>query len=426
MDILIGLQWGDEGKGKIIDLICQNYDIVARFNGGANAGHTIYYKEKKVTLNLIPSGIFFPETTNILGTGVALDPIILNEEILKLKSIDSKLKPEEKIIISEKAHLVLPTYKYFDQYYEESSHYPTIDTTKMGIAHTYSNKMLRSNPRVANIFSPDFKNDIEKTLFRQHNELSSFGREIPEFKGMLEEYFKALDFLKKLNIQNTEFIINKAIKEGKKVLAEGAQATMLDIDYGTYPYVTSSSTIAAGACTGLGVSPRNINKIFGVTKAYCTRVGKGVFPTEINGEIADELREKGNEYGSNTNRPRRIGWLDIPALKYAIMINGITNIAITKMDILNGMDMIQVCTGYEIDGEIRDIASLDLQRVNSKPVFKDFNGWNKNFSDILDETSFPLELKQFIDFLESQLGVPVKYISTGPKREQVVICYDQQ
>tara|TARA_B100000953_G_scaffold293456_1_gene281997 strand:- start:3962 stop:5242 length:1281 start_codon:yes stop_codon:yes gene_type:complete len=426
MDILIGLQWGDEGKGKIIDLICQNYDIVARFNGGANAGHTIYYKEKKVTLNLIPSGIFFPETTNILGTGVALDPIILNEEILKLKSIDSKLKPEEKIIISEKAHLVLPTYKYFDQYYEESSHYPTIDTTKMGIAHTYSNKMLRSNPRVADIFSPDFKNDIEKTLFRQHNELSSFGREIPEFKGMLEEYFKALDFLKKLNIQNTEFIINKAIKEGKKVLAEGAQATMLDIDYGTYPYVTSSSTIAAGACTGLGVSPRNINKIFGVTKAYCTRVGKGVFPTEINGEIADELREKGNEYGSNTNRPRRIGWLDIPALKYAIMINGITNIAITKMDILNGMDMIQVCTGYEIDGEIRDIASLDLQRVNSKPVFKDFNGWNKNFSDILDETSFPLELKQFIDFLESQLGVPVKYISTGPKREQVVICYDQQ
>jgi len=350
----------------------------------------------------------------------------LNEEILKLKSIDSKLKPEEKIIISEKAHLVLPTYKYFDQYYEESSHYPTIDTTKMGIAHTYSNKMLRSNPRVADIFSPDFKNDIEKTLFRQHNELSSFGKEIPEFKGMLEEYFKALDFLKKLNIQNTEFIINKAIKEGKKVLAEGAQATMLDIDYGTYPYVTSSSTIAAGACTGLGVSPRNINKIFGVTKAYCTRVGKGVFPTEINGEIADELREKGNEYGSNTNRPRRIGWLDIPALKYAIMINGITNIAITKMDILNGMDMIQVCTGYEIDGEIRDIASLDLQRVNSKPVFKDFNGWNKNFSDILDETSFPLELKQFIDFLESQLGVPVKYISTGPKREQVVICYDQQ
>ena len=401
MDILIGLQWGDEGKGKIIDLICQNYDIVARFNGGANAGHTIYYKEKKVTLNLISSGIFFPETTNILGTGVALDPIILNEEILKLKSIDSKLKPEEKIIISEKAHLVLPTYKYFDQYYEESSHYPTIDTTKMGIAHTYSNKMLRSNPRVADIFSPDFKNDIEKTLFRQHNELSSFGKEIPEFKGMLEEYFKALDFLKKLNIQNTEFIINKAIKEGKKVLAEGAQATMLDIDYGTYPYVTSSSTIAAGACTGLGVSPRNINKIFGVTKAYCTRVGKGVFPTEINGEIADELREKGNEYGSNTNRPRRIGWLDIPALKYAIMINGITNIAITKMDILNGMDMIQVCTGYEIDGEIRDIASLDLQRVNSKPVFKDFNGWNKNFSDILDETSFPLELKQFIDFRES-------------------------
>ena len=422
----MGAQWGDEGKGKIIDLICQNYDIVARFNGGANAGHTIYYKEKKVTLNLISSGIFFPETTNILGTGVALDPIILNEEILKLKSIDSKLKPEEKIIISEKAHLVLPTYKYFDQYYEESSHYPTIDTTKMGIAHTYSNKMLRSNPRVADIFSPDFKNDIEKTLFRQHNELSSFGKEIPEFKGMLEEYFKALDFLKKLNIQNTEFIINKAIKEGKKVLAEGAQATMLDIDYGTYPYVTSSSTIAAGACTGLGVSPRNINKIFGVTKAYCTRVGKGVFPTEINGEIADELREKGNEYGSNTNRPRRIGWLDIPALKYAIMINGITNIAITKMDILNGMDMIQVCTGYEIDGEIRDIASLDLQRVNSKPVFKDFNGWNKNFSDILDETSFPLELKQFIDFLESQLGVPVKYISTGPKREQVVICYDQQ
>lgn len=426
MDILIGLQWGDEGKGKIIDLICQNYNIVARFNGGANAGHTIYYKEKKVTLNLIPSGIFFPETTNILGTGVALDPIILNEEILKLKSIDSKLKPEEKIIISEKAHLVLPTYKYFDQYYEESSHYPTIDTTKMGIAHTYSNKMLRSNPRVADIFSPDFKNDIEKTLFRQHTELSSFGKEIPEFKGMLEEYFKALDFLKKLNIQNTEFIINKAIREGKKVLAEGAQATMLDIDYGTYPYVTSSSTIAAGACTGLGVSPRNINKIFGVTKAYCTRVGKGVFPTEMNGEIADELREKGNEYGSNTNRPRRIGWLDIPALKYAIMINGITNIAITKMDILNGMDMIQVCTGYEIDGEIRDIASLDLQRVNSKPVFKDFNGWNKNFSDILDETSFPLELKQFIDFLESQLGIPIKYISTGPKREQVVICYDQQ
>jgi len=421
MDILIGLQWGDEGKGKIIDLISRDYDIIARFNGGANAGHSIYHEGKRITLKLLPSGIFYPQIKNIIGTGVVIDPLVLQAEVELLQTIISDTEIINRILISEKAHLVLPTYKYWDIYLEESPQYRTIGTTKNGIAPTYSNKILRQNVRVGDIFSKDFEAYVFQILNKQYAELQALGQDMPAVQELYDNFLEACNFLKKLQITDTEIIINEAIKNNKKVLAEGAQATLLDIDYGTYPYVTSSNTIASAACVGLGVSPKLIDKIYGVTKAYCTRVGNGIFPTEITGALADELREKGGEFGSNTKRPRRVGWLDLPALKYAVMLNGVTDLVLTKADILNGMSEVPICTAYEIDGETKTLAAPTCVDNAPKPIWKFLDGWSSPLGKIDQRAKIPKELKLFISFLEEELNIPIKYLSTGPQREELII-----
>lgn len=421
MDILIGLQWGDEGKGKIIDLISRDYDIIARFNGGANAGHSIYHKGKRITLKLLPSGIFYPHIKNIIGTGVVIDPIALQAEVEQLQACLPDTDLFHRILVSAKAHLVLPTYKYWDIYFEESPEYRTIGTTKNGIAPTYSNKILRQNIRVGDILSKNFEAEVFQILAKQYLELQALGQDMPMLQELYDNFLEACNFLKKTQITDTEIIINEALRNNKKVLAEGAQATLLDIDHGSYPYVTSSNTIASAACVGLGVSPKLIDKIYGVTKAYCTRVGKGIFPTEITGSPANELRKKGDEFGSNTKRPRRVGWLDLPALKYAIMLNGVTDLVLTKADILNGMSEVPICTAYERDGETRTLVSPTSVDDAARPVWKFLDGWNTPLGKINQQIQVPKELKLFISFLEEELKISVKYLSTGPQREELII-----
>ncbi|WP_223580499.1 adenylosuccinate synthase [Sphingobacterium sp. GVS05A] len=421
MDILIGLQWGDEGKGKIIDLISREYDIIARFNGGANAGHSIYHNDKRITLKLLPSGIFYPHIKNIIGTAVVIDPVALQAEVEQLQDCLSDANLIHRILISVKAHLVLPTYKYWDMYFEESPEYRTIGTTKNGIAPTYSNKILRQNVRVEDIFSKDFEAYVFQILNKQYAELQALGQDMPAVQELYDNFLEACNFLKKLQITDTEIFINEALSNNKKVLAEGAQATLLDIDHGSYPYVTSSNTIASAACVSLGVSPKLVDKIYGITKAYCTRVGNGIFPTELTGPLAEELREKGGEFGSNTKRPRRVGWLDLPALKYAAMLNGVTDLVLTKADILNGMSEVPICTAYEIDGETKTLAAPTCLDNVPKPVWKFLDGWDAPLNKINQQAQVPKALKLLISFLEEELKIPVKYISTGPQREELII-----
>ncbi|WP_333888426.1 adenylosuccinate synthase [Sphingobacterium siyangense] len=420
MDILIGLQWGDEGKGKFIDLIGSDYDIIARFNGGANAGHSIYYQGNKITLKLLPSGIFSSHVKNIIGTGVVVDPLAFKAEIEELAHIMPDQDLFNRILISQKAHLVLPTHRYWDIYMEQSPLYRTIGTTKNGIAPSYSNKILRQNLRVGDIHSDSFNTDVYQILNRQYNELQLLGQEMPAFEELYHDFIQGCTSLKQVSIIDTEIFLNKAIQDGKKVLAEGAQATLLDIDHGSYPYVTSSNTIASAACVSLGVSPKLVDKIYGVTKAYCTRVGNGIFPTEITGQAANDLREKGAEFGSNTKRPRRVGWLDLPALKYAIMLNGVTQLVLTKADILNEMAAIPVCTHYEIDEQKISLAFPQSAEQEIKPIWKYLKGWNTDFSNIKQANLLPETLGAFISFLEEELQVPIKYLSTGPQREELI------
>lgn len=419
MDIVLGLQWGDEGKGKFIDLISENYDITARFNGGSNAGHSIERNGKRITLKMIPSGIFMPRVMNVIGTGTVLDPVSFKKEILNLQVFDETIQPKNNIIISRKAHLVLPTHKLLDVFMEESPEYTTIGTTKNGIAQAYSNKILRQNLRIGDMFSSDFKDRVMQILERDYKFLENGNMELPSLESISQEFFEAIDFLRKFNCMETEIVLNKALSDGKKILAEGSQATLLDIDHGTYPYVTSSSTVAAGACSGLGVSPKKIGEIYGIAKAYCTRVGNGTFPTELFDELGNEIRIKGNEFGSNTGRPRRIGWLDLPALRYAITINGVTQLVLTKADVLSGFESVAVCTHYESEeGTIEKMAGTLPEQF--RPVLKWMPGWNADFSRIEDASALPRELMDFLAFLETELEVPVTYLSTGPGREQIL------
>ncbi|MCQ9634891.1 adenylosuccinate synthase [Chryseobacterium sp. WG23] len=419
MDIVLGLQWGDEGKGKFIDLISENYDITARFNGGSNAGHSIQRNGKRITLKMIPSGIFMKTVQNVIGTGTVLDPVSFKKEILNLQVFDQTLQPEKNIIISRKAHLVLPTHKFLDIFMEESPEYTTIGTTKNGIAQAYSNKILRQNLRVGDLFSSDFQTRIIHILERDYKMLTGNGMVLPSFEEMSKEFFEAVDFLKRFNCTETEIYLNTALNEGKSVLAEGSQAAMLDIDHGTYPYVTSSSTTAAGACSGLGISPKKMGEIYGIAKAYCTRVGNGMFPTELFDELGEEIRIKGNEFGSNTGRPRRIGWLDLPALQYAVMINGVTQLVLTKADVLSGLKSVAICTHYELEDGTTEKVSAILPD-NAKPVLKWMEGWNADFHNMQNTSELPKELNDFVSFLEAELGIPVAYLSIGPGREQIL------
>jgi len=415
IDILLGLQWGDEGKGKIVDAICPNYDIIARFQGGPNAGHSLEFNKVKHVLHLIPSGIFRPEKLNIIGNGVVIDPAVFKTEIDTLGLTMDELK--ERLVISARANLILPGHRILDAAYEHSKGNTKIGSTLKGIGPAYTDKAARNGLRTGEIFRKDFREMYDKHMKNHLSILKSY-----DYRFDLKEYeagwFEGIEVLKEFRIMNTEYLVNELTGKGKKLIAEGAQGTMLDIDFGSYPYVTSSNTISAGACTGLGISPRKVGEVIGIFKAYCTRVGSGPFPTELNDETGNLLREKGYEFGSTTGRPRRCGWLDLPALKYAIMINGVTQLFMTKSDVMSGFDTVKVCTSYLSGG--KECREISVENLQIEPVYMELPGWNENISAIRDFRKLPENLRNYIKFVEDHTGISVRMVSVGPDREETI------
>lgn len=419
VDVLLGLQWGDEGKGKIVDYLAPKYKVVARFQGGPNAGHTLEFDNIKHVLHQIPSGIFRQDIINIIGNGVVLDPVIFKKEIEGLKSFNLDLT--KNLYISKKAQIILPSHRLLDAAYEKAKGKDKIGSTLKGIGPAYQDKIGRHGLRVGDILSESFKDRYQKLVEEHKRKLSYF--EADEDMSTLEaEFFEGVELLKTYNIVDSEYLINQKISESVTVLAEGAQGSLLDVDFGSYPFVTSSTTIASGACTGLGVAPKNIGSVLGIFKAYCTRVGSGPFPTELNDETGETLRKNGNEFGATTGRPRRCGWLDLPALKYAVMINGATELFMMKADVLNDFEEIKVCTHYELEnGEVTDHLPFDICEGEIKPVYKSFKGWNTSLSSANHFDELPYELMKYTKYIEDELGVPINLISTGPNRNQTVI-----
>ncbi|GMQ27201.1 adenylosuccinate synthase [Algoriphagus sp. oki45] len=420
MDVLLGLQWGDEGKGKIVDVLAPQYEVVARFQGGPNAGHTLEFDGIKHVLHQIPSGIFRSQILNIIGNGVVLDPIILKKEIEGLGkfSIDYK----KNLVVSKKATIIIPTHKLLDAAYEQSKGDKKIGSTLKGIGPTYQDKIGRSALRIGDILSPDFREKYHTLLAKHKTTLSFYDFSLVALPEMEKQFFDAVEFIKTLNLIDSEYVVNEALAAKKKILAEGAQGSLLDIDFGSYPYVTSSNTMTAGACTGLGVAPSRIGEVFGIFKAYCTRVGSGPFPTELFDETGEAMRKEGNEFGSTTGRPRRCGWLDLPALKYSIMINGVTQLFMMKADVLNIFEEILVCTHYELPtGEKIDRLSFEIAELDVKPVYKKMKGWNCSLKNVSSYDQFPEELKSYVTFLEEELQVPIKLVSVGPDRTQTIL-----
>jgi adenylosuccinate synthase len=421
VDVLLGLQWGDEGKGKIVDVLSAGYDLIARFQGGPNAGHTLEFDGKKYVLNTIPSGIFFDNTINLIGNGVIIDPITLKKEIDKLKESGHDLLAKQNLLISKKAHLILPTHQLLDAASEKKMGEGKIGSTLKGIGPTYMDKTGRNGLRVGDVLLPDFKERYQKLADKHVFMLESMYGDVADFSDREEAFFNAVELLKKFPLVDSEHLVNNYLKEGKKILAEGAQGAMLDIDFGSYPFVTSSNTTTAGACTGLGIAPNKIGDVIGIFKAYCTRVGGGPFPTELNDETGEELRRIGHEFGATTGRPRRTGWIDLPALKYAIMLNGVTQLVMTKADVLSGFDKIYACTHYSYAGEVIDYMPYDICATEAKPVYKEIDGWHEDLTGITKISEIPVKLKWYISFLEEELGVPVKYLSVGPDRVQTLV-----
>lgn len=416
IDILLGLQWGDEGKGKIVDALSPGYDVIARFQGGPNAGHSLEFNEVKHVLHLIPSGIFHPGKLNIIGNGVVIDPAVFKKEIDKLGIPVSELK--RRLMVSKKAHLILPGHRVLDGAYESAKGNAKIGSTLKGIGPAYTDKAGRNGLRVGDILRQDFRNLYDEHLESHLSILRNY-----DFKFDLSEYesgwFEGIELLKEFNLINSEYLLNNLIIQGKHILAEGAQGTMLDIDFGSYPFVTSSNTISAGACTGLGVSPKQIGEIFGIFKAYCTRVGSGPFPTELNDATGEILRKTGCEFGATTGRPRRCGWLDLPALKYSLMVNGVTKLFITKADVMSGFKTVKVCVAYNING--KETTEIPFENdAPLQPVYLEFPGWSGNISSIRDHSALPQTLKNYIEFIEEQTGVPVTMISVGPDRKETI------
>ena len=412
-DVLLGLQWGDEGKGKIVDVLTKNYDIIARFQGGPNAGHTLEFDGIKHVLHTIPSGIFHKGIINLIGNGVVIDPVIFEKEILDIEKLNLEIS---ELLISKKAHLILPTHKLLDAASEKAKGKNKIGSTLKGIGPTYMDKTGRNGLRVGDINPVNFNEKYEK-LKNKHIELLKFY----DFEYSLDElernWFKSLDTLNKFKHIESEHYIHQELSKGKKILAEGAQGTLLDIDFGSYPFVTSSNTITAGACTGLGIAPNQINDVFGIFKAYCTRVGSGPFPTELNDSIGEHLGKVGNEFGATTGRARRCGWIDLPALKYAININGVTQLMMMKADVLSGIDKISVCTHYELNGKRIDFLPFE-DNENLVPIYKEINGWEMNLMDLKKIEDAPKEVHDYISYLEDELKVPIKILSVGPDRKQ--------
>lgn len=415
LDVVLGLQWGDEGKGKIVDVLAGRYPAVARFQGGPNAGHSLHFDGKNFVVRSIPSGIFREGSTNIIGSGVVLDPITLREECANVEKMN--INPKEKLFISKKANLILPTHRLLDAAYEAAAGKGKIGSTLKGIGPTYTDKISRHGLRVGDILAPDFKERFEKLKARHIQLLSDLHFECDPEKDEAE-WMSAIEFLKGFNLIDCEYFVNKWL-ENKPMLAEGAQGSMLDIDYGSYPFVTSSSTTVGGVCTGLGVAPSKIGHVYGIFKAYCTRVGSGPFPTELFDETGEKIRQVGHEFGAVTGRPRRCGWLDLVALKYTVMIDGVTDLIMMKSDCLDDFETIKVCTSYKVDGAETDQVPFDIA-AKIDPVYTEFPGWKKDLTGIRKESGLPQEFKNYIKFMESYLGVPISIISLGPDREATI------
>jgi len=417
LDVLLGLQWGDEGKGKIVDVLAPKYDVIARFQGGPNAGHTLEFNEIKHVLHTIPSGVFRPETINIIGNGVVIDPVIFMKEIEELSKLNVDLT--KNLFISKRAHLILPSHRILDAASEAAKGKTKIGSTLKGIGPTYMDKTGRNGLRVGDIINQEFK-DKYNTLTNKHKDLLKqydFEYNLSEYE---ETWFKGIELIKQFRLIESEHEINRYLNEEKLILAEGAQGTLLDIDFGSYPFVTSSNTICAGACTGLGIAPNKIGNVIGIFKAYCTRVGSGPFPTELENIQGETLREQGHEFGATTGRPRRCGWLDLPALKYAVMLNGVTELIVTKADVLTGFETIKVCTHYKLNG--KEINYLPYE-INDpiEPIFKEFKGWNIDISKIDKFENLPIEFKEYLIYIEKVVNVPIKVVSVGPNREQTIL-----
>ena len=415
-DVLLGLQWGDEGKGKIVDVLTPGYDIIARFQGGPNAGHTLEFDGIKHVLHTIPSGIFRKGVKNVIGNGVVIDPIILKQEIDKLTSLGVNVN--EQLLVSKKAHIILPTHKLLDKASEIAKGEKKIGSTLKGIGPTYMDKTGRNGIRVGDLFEENFKNKYD-ALVAKHSTLLNFHNMRVDLDELEKDFFQGVELIKSLKAIDSEHYLNNALKDGKKVLAEGAQGTLLDIDFGTYPFVTSSNTITAGTCTGLGIAPNRIGKIIGIFKAYCTRVGSGPFPSEQDNETGERIRQLGHEFGATTGRERRCGWIDLPALKYAIMINGVTELSMMKADVLDQFDKIKVCTHYIHKGEKIDYFPYNINEL-VEPICIEFDGWNTDLTSSTEFDTFPAELTNYINFLEDELETPISIISVGPDRKQTI------
>mgnify|MGYP003289962345 FL=1 len=416
VDVVLGLQWGDEGKGKIVDVLANSYPVIARFQGGPNAGHSLHFEGKKFVLHTVPSGVFRKNAVNIIGNGVVIDPIIFKEECMEIEATGVPVR--ERVVISKKAHLILPTHKILDAASEAAKGKSKIGSTLKGIGPTYMDKTGRNGLRVGDILTADFAERFNTLKSKHIATLSQFDFEY-NAEEKEAEWMEAIEYLKTFKLVDSEYVANKYLTDNKKILAEGAQGTMLDVDFGSYPFVTSSSTTCAGVCTGLGVAPTKIGKVYGIFKAYCTRVGSGPFPTELNDETGEELRRKGFEFGATTGRPRRTGWLDLPALKYAIMLDGVTELIMMKADVLDTFEAIKVCTGYKVDGVETDQVPYDTY-AEIEPIYKEFKGWKKDLSQITREEELPFEFMNYVRFIEKELNVPISVISLGPDRVQTI------
>ena len=417
LDVVLGLQWGDEGKGKIVDVLANNYPVVARFQGGPNAGHSIHFEGKKFVLHTIPSGVFRDGSVNFIGNGVVIDPIIFKEECLAIEAMGVPVR--ERVVIADRAHLILPTHRIIDAASEAAKGKGKIGSTLKGIGPTYIDKTGRNGLRVGDILTPNFKERFQYLKNKHIIYLKQYDFEYDASENE-QKWLDAIEYMKQFEIVDGAYRVNGYLSGGKSVLAEGAQGTLLDVDFGSYPFVTSSSTACAGACTGLGVSPHCIGRVYGVFKAYCTRVGSGPFPTELFDETGEELRQKGFEFGATTGRPRRTGWLDLPALKYAIMVDGVDELIMMKADVLDGFDTIKVAVAYEVGGKKTEEIPYDVF-AEVKPVYKEFKGWKCDLTKIKWEKDMPSEFTDYIKYIEDYLKVPIKIISLGPDRDQTII-----